>query len=408
MNARKENYDLYVELYKQKCIENDKLIPYNKLKSFGLPDARFFIKNSNHRNINNFIEFQRYCGFIPNKNITKEECDLGIKFMIGKYGENISYDNFREPKLNEIAVAILNKYYGSLNKMKESFSLKINKESTVDKHKSKDEMLNDLKTLYKELGRTPTSKEINKCEYCLNSQTYTKEFGSLYNSFIEIGITPRKKTISVKLSDDEIKDIYVSFINSIGFIPSFDYCCGLNLPSPTTVIRRFNMSWIDFLKHIGFNPTNKQYGDKYIANDGTLCLSWFEQDIHNLLLRIGFNNINKETLYRNFVSDNIKEECGLLRCDWEISHNNKIYILEYFGMMADKKYVNKVNRKLDIINKDINKNYEFIPIYQNDFKLNTIHKKMIQIYNDQDIMDDIGKFFSEDGIVKQEKKETKF
>lgn len=33
---------------------------------------------------------------------------------------------------------------------------------------------------------------------------------------------------------------------------------------------------------------------------------------------------------------------------------------------------------------------------------------MIQTYNDTDIMDDIGKFFSSDGIVKQEKKETKF
>jgi len=33
---------------------------------------------------------------------------------------------------------------------------------------------------------------------------------------------------------------------------------------------------------------------------------------------------------------------------------------------------------------------------------------MIQTYNDQDIMDDIGKFFSTDGIVKQDKQETKF
>lgn len=33
---------------------------------------------------------------------------------------------------------------------------------------------------------------------------------------------------------------------------------------------------------------------------------------------------------------------------------------------------------------------------------------MIQTYNDTDIMDDIGKFFSEDGIIKQEKKDAKF
>lgn len=378
MKFKKELYDDYVETYKQRCIENNKLIPYDKLRDFKLPDARYFIKNSAHRNINNFIEFQRYCGFIPIKHVTKEECDRAIQYMLDNYGENICYDDFRNPKLNEIAVAVLNKYYGSLNNMKLKFSANINKESMYHKSKSKEEMLSDLYNLYLELGRTPLAKEINNCSYCLNSQTYTKEFGSLYNSFIKLNIKPNKKTISIKLSNDEIINIYKDFINSLGFVPSYDFCCGYNLPSPKTVMRRFNMTWIEFLTFIGFDPINKQYGDKYEANDGTLCLSWFEQDIHNILLSMKLDNIEKEKFYKDFVSTH-DDNCGLMRCDWYIENNNNKYVIEYFGMMEDKKYVDKVNRKLNVVNSDINKDYTFIALYQNDFKTKELGLKLNQL-----------------------------
>lgn len=50
---------------------------------------------------------------------------------------------------------------------------------TTTRQKTKEEMINDFIKLYKELGRIPVTEEINGCEYCVSSPTYSVHFGGI-------------------------------------------------------------------------------------------------------------------------------------------------------------------------------------------------------------------------------------
>ena len=53
----------------------------------------------------------------------------------------------------------------------------INKSS---KSYSDDELILQLQNLYKELGKTPTSRDIANCNYCCVPSVFERKFGSLY------------------------------------------------------------------------------------------------------------------------------------------------------------------------------------------------------------------------------------
>lgn len=58
----------------------------------------------------------------------------------------------------------------------------------IGKHKTKQEMIEDLQELYEQLGRIPTQKDVNMCEWISSTAKYTDEFGSLTNALFESGI----------------------------------------------------------------------------------------------------------------------------------------------------------------------------------------------------------------------------
>jgi len=118
---------------------------------------------------------------------------------------------------------------------------------------------------------------------------------------------------------------------------------------------------------LGFEPNEQnQRGTICYANDNTLCFSTQECIIHNYLLEYDLQNLDKECLYRDFINnDNLIDICGYKRCDWVLEHNNKTYIIEYFGLMGNKKYEDRVKIKLDIIKK-ANLEDNFIAIYPKD------------------------------------------
>lgn len=309
--------------------------------------------------------------------MTKEEVRDIILKKSKKLNRPLFYDDFRNPKSDEIGISLINKFWGSMNKMKKDLGLDVIQEDMVSRHKSKECMLEDLQKLIDELGRVPTSKEVDKCEYTNESQTYARYFGGLSNAIVMLGYIPNKKCISLKMTNEEVKDAYKEFIEENGYIPSYGLCTDIyELPAPMTVIRRFNCSWNEFIVELGYEPNRCVYNPMY-AKDNTRCNSTREAYIHNYILDLGVK-FEKEVLYSDILDDeNLKEESKLKRLDWVITYKNKQYYLEYFGMMGIFNYDERHNMKIDWITKD-NKLDRFIAIYPNDLnKLDDLIKNKI-------------------------------
>lgn len=56
------------------------------------------------------------------------------------------------------------------------------------REKTDDVMLDNLRRLAKELGRSPTMKEVDRCWYCASAQTYRNRFGKFSYALREAGL----------------------------------------------------------------------------------------------------------------------------------------------------------------------------------------------------------------------------
>ena len=71
------------------------------------------------------------------------------------------------------------------------------------------------------------------------------------------------------MSNDDIKEIYKEFIEELEFTPSYDFCQSVyRLPSPKTVLRRFNCTWNEFIMSLGFTPNEQKLANISYAKDG--------------------------------------------------------------------------------------------------------------------------------------------
>jgi len=298
---------------------------------------------------------------------SKDEIIKIVLDMQRKINKPLMYDDFRNPTKDTIGITEIKKYFGSMNKMKEELGLEIIQENMYDKVKSKDEMLSDMQNFINELGRIPTSDEIDSNKNILNACTYYNYFGGINNVFLQLGYTPNKKLISLHMTDDEIKEIYKDFIEECGHTPAFDYCKDIyKLPAPITVLRRFNCTWNEFIIMLGFEPNDAfNRGVICYADDGTQCLSFQEYIIHNYLLKKNIT-IEKEYFYRDLTEENkLKEKCGYKRLDWKIQYNNQQYYIENFGLYGNATYDKRHDYKLQLV-KDLNIESNFIAIYPKD------------------------------------------
>jgi len=244
--------------------------------------------------------------------------------------------------------------------------MEIIQEDMIIRHKSKDEMLNDMQKLIDELDRLPTTKDIVECPYINNSACYSIYFGGINNVFIQLGYIPNKKCVSLHMTNEDIINIYKDFIDDCGVVPSYKTAqYTYILPSPKTVIRRFNCLWNEFIEMIGYTPNECRYISAE-AKDGTRCTSSCEVIVHNYLLTLPVDKLEKETMYRDILDDTtLQIEAGFKRLDWTFDYNGFHYYIELFGMMGFKEYDKRHDEKISLITRD-NKLNNFIAIYPKD------------------------------------------
>lgn len=97
-----------------------------------------------------FYDWYKKCGAVISKNgqehlyknstfnksfeRSKENAISIILQMQKKLGRPLKYDDFRSPKKNEVGISTIKKYWGTVNKMKDSLGLQIIQESMMEKH----------------------------------------------------------------------------------------------------------------------------------------------------------------------------------------------------------------------------------------------------------------------------------
>lgn len=307
----------YANKYKELSIKKGKYISYNELinNEYGLPSGNWLAKHCPDDTVTNFSKFVEWCGFIPYYDVSKEKAIKTIYKMQSKLDRPLMYDDFRYPKLDEIGNHTIIKYWGTMNKMKEDLGLEIIQESMIDKQKSKEEMLEDIKLICNEIyikeGRkTIIRSDFNNNNKCLTYQTY-------YKKLKEYGIEMR-----------------------------------------------------DFIERLGFNVVNSGCGMSHTYKDGELTMSQYEFQFSNFLRKKGlmFNkDYFRNVMYKNFIQN----FDGLIDCDYVIYFNSKTIYVEIAGFLRDYEMYYKKNIPINIKSKErYRENLKFKEKLLNENKLN--------------------------------------
>lgn len=174
------------------------------------------------------------------------------------------------------------------------------------------------------------------------------------------------------------------FTEEIGFIPrsyilksgpSRDFYEKCNPEEVIPLLIDYQMAWYkDYKEEFGSwmkslhaaDILNKEdaietpYGYRCLADDGHECLSLDERKIDNFLNEKGIDH-EKEPSYP--PDDDLNPKVGLsgggLRADWKVGK----YFIEFFGLMMDKDYAEKAEKKKRLAEKY---GIKLIPIYPKD------------------------------------------
>jgi len=306
------------------------------------------------------------------KNISKEDImNEVIKFF---------NENGRSPYYNEIIYCnnVYHKYWDTWNELLLECGLLITQETRKPLNKQEGIIL--LQKLYKELGRIPTSTDINVLTNYNKDWVYNT-FNGFENALFEAGIISIENKIPSDTKEylDKCINGLINLYDILGRVPTVeeydDYARENRLLNRKALEFHLNIKWSDIcLKY--FNMANVgSIGVACLDNLNRICRSTKEQIISNWLIN---NNIfnDKEWQY-NKVLNNIKDK---RRFDWYVldDRNNKFYV-EYFGLWKNNRilnYTKKAKKKIkDLCKAGLIDNCIFI--FPNDLKI----KSFDEIFN---------------------------
>jgi len=156
-------------------------------------------------------------------------------------------------------------------------------------------------------------------------------------------------------------DKAIVLINQLGSLFHLDYWMSIDLPFIGHEFRakkRKKISWFEFLiklKVLDDKVWKGPRGTRCLANDGHVCNSIAEKNVDDWLYSHGIPH-EKEPHY---PEDDELNPNKLYRADWKIGNT----LIEYFGLVGDKKYDQKVKVKIKIAKKQ---GFKLIELYQSD------------------------------------------
>ena len=182
-----KNYDYYVSEYIRLSEEYGKPLSHAVIykEPYNLPTWRWYIKWCPDNNVKNWSDFKAWCGFYVHRLITKEKAIEFIYKMQSEINRPLMYDDFRGTGCYHVHIDIINKFWGSLNKMKLELGLDIVQESMMDKSLSKEEFDQMILAIVHYANKNNigfvTTKFIDSNPQWLNTGTLRKYAMKYYN-----------------------------------------------------------------------------------------------------------------------------------------------------------------------------------------------------------------------------------
>lgn len=239
------------------------------------------------------------------------------------------------------------------------------------------DMIIKFKELAKKLGRTPNSRELDKCSqqgFGYSMGAYEFHFGSLYNAQIIAGLSPT--VIGRNISRKEmIKDLQVLY-DEIGRLPTQrDINANKDMASLKKYSNEFG-SFTEALKVAGFK--NVRNNKVIISPNGNMCFSSYEYDFCCMLENYNFD-FKKDEYYKKYI----KNLNRYYQFDFTIFYKGEVFFIEIFGLIDRDDYRKRANTKINLCKSN---NLKLIDLYADDFK----NKNKVDLYNE--LMSEILKY----------------
>lgn len=332
--------------------------------------------------VTNYINEHNY---IPTKRELIKSTDLTNQNFINSGGylkllEGLGYTHPREMTKKEV-LQKLSDYLSTLDYVpyqREIYENKIVHYTTMDKHGGYENLLKELGYEYpKWRAEDWTKKEMKEAflEIYSDKAPSIEQIYEDYQSgklpFSTFVIRRKFETLNAfakycgldmnvfsinYYEEEEVRDMFLNIYDIEDIPPTMldvddDYKCGNFKFSPDMLHNKFG-SYNDFLNYCGFEVFNSKFGYPCVAEDGHLCDSRTEKIIDDFMYH---NNIKHEPHPR--YSDFITGFKSINKADWKLSDGT---IVEYFGLIGYKKYEEKMQKKLEILNSN---NISYIAIY---------------------------------------------
>jgi len=258
----------------------------------------------------------------------------------------------RSPKQHELQK--IGKY--SPNSYKRAFGgiskalIIIGEKPTFLKNQTKEDCLNDLKRIYKKLGRIPSTSEFSELSNMIFVTLRKRiNYQSWHSLFSDIGVSDEEiaKLKKHNVTNKELREEIIRLKQFLGRYPTRIEMINEGKYSCHTYSTRFG-SWSKSFKALGFDDYINQsiYKNQIHSKgkDGIIYKSLFESRIANILFDYKKNNKIKEYEYERKVCKN-----KTWTCDFVITKNNNLELwIECDGMEERRKIpYNKGNKKIN-------------------------------------------------------------
>lgn len=278
--AEQHTYEEWLNILKDKIKETGEVPTVHNFNKYELPSSRYFVNqakkiNNKVKDFNSFVEFE--LKIQPRFYMSKEMATEIILKAVKEIGHS--------PTRNEIRLyiceSIINRIWGSLNKMKEELGLSIKNYGKTNRHidlcKIKPILLEESRKIINNGKTSITTKDVDNM--------FEVNFGTIERQF-----------------------------------------------------KKYNSSVREFLtkNNIPYQPSGRGYTHYY--KDGEKTTSIYEYNFTNKLREYGFvynENYFRDIRYREFIKDYNE----LLNCDYKIIYKDRIIYIEIAGLLRDyKKY----------------------------------------------------------------------
>jgi hypothetical protein len=239
------------------------------------------------------------------------------------------------------------------------------------------DMIKKYKKIYKILGRTPHSRDIDRFskqyEEYYSMSSYEFHFGGIYELQIYCNFKPVR--FGLKITREEmLKDLYDLYkkLKRVPIQDDIEFC--KNMVSIHKYIKEFG-SYVEALK-LAKIPNYNKNNRIYITKNGNKCNSSYEFKFATILEKYGIKFIQEQE-YKDVIKDFNKK----YKFDFSFVLNNTKYFVEIFGLMSFDWYKKKAEEKIKICKEN---NLNLICLYKEDFlskNQNDIYIKLLDEAN---------------------------